>query len=122
MADPYAAQMTALADISAQSRLSAVDYQQMLWDVYQSPSPGLGGISAMPSMHCTTSFLFVLMAWKHKTLRIIAMVFFAIILISSVVLAWHYLVDGLVGIPIAAGAWWMAGSILGRLTRQDAAA
>ena len=118
MADPYAAQMAILSDFSTDGFMRSTTYQAMLWDVYESPGFGFGGISAMPSMHCTTSFLFLLMAWKHKVLRIAAIAFFILILISSVVLAWHYLVDGLIGIPIAATAWWIAGRILRAITHE----
>lgn len=118
LADPYAVQMAILSDLSTHSFLRAVTYQDMLWEVYESPSLGLGGISAMPSMHCATSFLFVLLAWKHKVLRYAALVFFIFILISSVVLAWHYLVDGLVAVPIAGAAWWMAGQGLKSVLKE----
>jgi len=82
MADPYAAQMAILSDFSTDGFMRSTTYQAMLWDVYESPGFGFGGISAMPSMHCTTSFLFLLMAWKHKVLRIAAIAFFILILIS----------------------------------------
>lgn len=115
LADPYAGQMAILAELSAQSELRATAYQGILWQVYESPSLGLGGISAMPSMHCATSFLFVLLTWKNKILRYAALSFFTFILIASVVLAWHYLVDGLVAMPIALFSWWAAGKITRRI-------
>ncbi len=111
MASPYDAQMSALAALDNSSPLRAFSYQGILWDVYESPSVGFGGISAMPSMHCATSFLFVCLAWKHKVLRWAAIAFFLFIFIASFMLAWHYAVDGLIGAPIALGAWYASGKI-----------
>lgn len=113
--DPYAAQLVSLSALSEASPLRAVTYQELLWSVYESPSLGFGGISAMPSMHCATSFLLVLLAWRRKALRYAAISFFMFILISSFVLAWHYALDGIVAIPIALACWWLAGKILTRL-------
>lgn len=110
--DIYAAQMAQLSALDSVQSMRAVQYQAMLWDVYQSPSVGLGGISAMPSMHCATSFLLVLLAWKHRIWRALAIGFFIFILITSFVLAWHYAVDGLLAMPIALFGWWAAKIIL----------
>lgn len=109
--DPYAMQMSALTLIDEASTLRAVNYQDILWSVYESPSLGLGGISAFPSMHCATSFLLVLMAWKHPVWRAAALTFFGFIFISSFVLAWHYAVDGVLAVPIALLGWWLAGKL-----------
>ncbi|WP_017930847.1 phosphatase PAP2 family protein [Robiginitomaculum antarcticum] len=111
--DPYSAQMGALTLIDEVSPLRAVNYQDILWSVYESPSLGLGGISAFPSMHCATSFLLVLMAWNKPVWRAAALTFFGFIFISSFVLAWHYAVDGIFAIPIALLGWWLAGKLSG---------
>jgi len=118
LSDPYADQLALLALLDAEAPLRAVRYQTILWDTYKSPGLGLGGISAMPSMHCATSFLLVLFAWKRPVLRIIALLFFSIIFVSSFVLAWHYAVDGLLALPIAFFGWHIAGKILNRLSKQ----
>ena len=110
--NPYLAQLAIMADLNEIRPLSAVTYQELLWSVYQSPSVGFGGISAMPSMHCATSFLFVLMSWKHKFLRPLAIAFFGFIFISSIMLAWHYAVDGILAVPITLFSWWLAGKML----------
>jgi hypothetical protein len=119
LVDPYAAQMAALSAIDAASPLRAFQYQEILWSVYESESLGLGGISAMPSMHCATSFLLVLLAWNKKALRYLALAFFSFILITSFMLAWHYAVDGLLAVPIALICWNIAGRITARLTPAD---
>lgn len=117
LSDPYAAQLVTLRALDAESALSAIRYQDILWDVYTGPSLGLGGISAMPSMHCATSALLVLFAWNRPLLKWAALAFFLFIFVSSFVLAWHYAVDGLFAIPIALGSWWLSGKILTRITR-----
>ena len=116
LSDPYAQQLATLTALDAESTLRAVRYQEILWNVYESPSLGLGGISAMPSMHCATTALLVLFAWKKPVLRAISLLFFGFIFISSFVLAWHYAVDGLLALPIAMLSWWLAEKILKRVS------
>jgi len=112
LADPYSLQMSKLAAIDAVDTLSAVQYQKLLWSVYEQNMLGLGGISAMPSMHCATSILFVMMMWNHKTMRYVALAFAIFIFLASFILAWHYAVDGLVAIPITLACWYLAEKIL----------
>ena len=119
LSDPYAQQLATLAALDAESTLRAVRYQEILWSVYESPSLGLGGISAMPSMHCATSALLVLFAWNKPVLRVISLLFFGFIFISSFVLAWHYAVDGVLAVPVAIFAWWCAGRILRVISFPD---
>ena len=95
--------------------LVATDYQAMLWDVYEGPGLGVGGISAMPSMHCATSLLFVCALWNRPVWRAVAMVFSVVIWASSIILAWHYAVDGLVAIPLVILCWWAAGKMVRRV-------
>lgn len=60
-----------------------------------------GGISAMPSLHVGIAAFVVLLTtslWPMRLLpRLIALVYFAAILVGSVHLGWHYLSDGIVG-------------------------
>jgi len=105
----YSDQMVILSTINAQTPLRAFEYQQLLWNIYESPSVGLGGISAMPSMHCASSFLLFLMFGRTVLTRLILGAFFMLILISSFVLAWHYAVDGLFVLPVTYGCWKLAG-------------
>ena len=114
LANPYAEQMAILSAINAETPLRAFEYQDMLWRIYESPSKGLGGISAMPSMHCSTSFLFILAA-RTKVLKVLASSFFVLILLTSFILAWHYAVDGLLAIPLVYACWYGAGWLLKRL-------
>jgi membrane-associated phospholipid phosphatase len=59
---------------------------------------------AMPSLHVGQTFLAVIYAWRFHTLRVVATVFWAVVFLSSVYLDHHYLVDGLAGMLLAAGA------------------
>lgn len=111
----YAPQLALMQDIEG---LKAVTYQSMLWDVYVAPGYGVGGISAMPSMHCATSFLLILAFGKNRPiLKGVLIVFFTTILISSFILAWHYAVDGLLAALVALLCWKLAGFLLRKTAR-----
>ena len=108
----YSDQMAALSTINAETPLRAFEYQKLLWDIYQSPSVGLGGISAMPSMHCGSAFLLYLMFGRGLLSRLLLGGFFLMIFISSFVLAWHYALDGLFVLPVTYGCWRLAGFLV----------
>lgn len=98
--------------------------QDQLIAYYHSGDHGLGrGISAMPSMHVSLAFLFFL-SMRHIGRRVAVLfgLFFAIILIGSVHLAYHYAVDGYAAI-IATGIIWIvagrAARLIGHGDRQD---
>ena len=76
--------------------------------------PG-GGISAWPSFHVAGALWTaqVWYAWDRR-LGIFGFAWFAIILIGSVLLGWHYAVDGIAGILMAVGAWAVAPRIIDR--------
>jgi hypothetical protein len=119
--DPFAAQITYLRETVQNTRLSlfgyehkldliAVSAQDLLWSSYQAGDFGLGrGISAAPSMHVASTWLLARLAQTYgRRAAIAGWSFFAVILVGSVHLAWHYAVDGYLAI---AGAW-----VLWRLT------
>jgi len=112
LASPYIEQMQLLASIHETQTLGAFTYQEYLMDVYKSGSYGLGGISAMPSMHITTAILFIFMFGKNIIMRSLLIAYAVIIYFTSFILAWHYAVDGLLSIPIAIGGWYLSGWIL----------
>jgi hypothetical protein len=89
--------------------------QQQLIEWYGSGSGGLGrGISAMPSMHVSIAFLFFLALRRiSKLAGLLFGVFFVIIVIGSVHLAYHYAVDSYVSIL---GTWliWIAAGVAAR--------
>lgn len=109
--DPYAGLMAYLNQASGIYPVWALSTQNMLWDSYAESKGLISGISAMPSMHVGTSVIFFLCA-RAASIRWLAWltgIFAATILIGSVVLAWHYAVDGYVGALIALFCWWIAG-------------
>ena len=114
-ADPYAAQMVYLRETVQNTHISifgldkkldliAVTVQDLLWSYYQANDFGFGrGISAAPSMHVASTWLVARLAQSYgRRLAILGWSFFAVILVGSVHLGWHYAVDGYIAI---AGAW-----------------
>jgi hypothetical protein len=89
--------------------------QDMLWQTFQQDGIGIGGISALPSMHCATAFLYFLMFGRTSILRAVTFGYFLVILFGSVILGWHYLIDGLMGAAVAFTCWKICGHIADRL-------
>ena len=89
----------------------ALGVQQTLWDGFTGVREGTAGISAFPSMHVATATLFVLAArWINPWLFGASIVFWALTVVGSVVLAWHYAVDGYAATLIAIVAWRISGA------------
>ena len=97
--------------------LNAVDWQEQLWRAHVTQQYGFAkGVSAMPSMHNAIAFLYVLTVRNASLVtRTFAGAFAAAILIGSVHLGWHYLVDGLFAWAAMAALWWAAGAYLKRV-------
>lgn len=110
-ADPYAGLMAYLNATNAIYPIWAIGTQDMLWDSYVTSEGAISGISAMPSMHVGTSVIFFLCARASgiRWLSWLAGSFAVMILLGSVLLAWHYAVDGYAGALIALFCWWLAG-------------
>ncbi|MFM7402712.1 MAG: phosphatase PAP2 family protein [Erythrobacter sp.] len=103
----FDAQMAYLNAADAQVPVMTLKVQGMLLDWFNADANGLGsGITAMPSMHVAIAFLFWL-ALRRAASRAAPWfgVFFAITWISSVHLAYHYAVDGLVSVIAVAALW-----------------
>jgi hypothetical protein len=85
--------------------------QRMLWETRRADRwKHFAGIAAMPSLHVGVSVLFVLVAWQmSRLLGLLLAVYAVAIQIGSVVLAWHYAVDGYLGALFAIGSWTVAG-------------
>lgn len=118
LSSTYPEQLARLSVINEMTPLSSFEYQSLLWQVYESPSVGLGGISAMPSMHCASSLLLLFMFGQNKVMRIVLISFCALIFISSFVLAWHYAVDGIFVLPVTYACWKFADLIVRRTVKQ----
>lgn len=94
--DPFAPLFTLLGAAHAVHPVGALEAQQILWT---SHTRGLDipftGISAMPSMHVALPMLFVLTGWKQGVfLRVIFLAYLGFNLVGSVLLGWHYAIDG----------------------------
>ncbi len=110
--DPYAAQMVYLRHVSVHWPLWEVSVQDLLWHMYATRSGNLGGISAMPSLHVTSTVLMALLAWHvNRKLGWAFIVFTAVIIIGSIDLGWHYVADDLAGIVLAVLFWMVAGYV-----------
>jgi hypothetical protein len=81
-----------------------------LWQDYLRGGGRIGtGISAMPSLHVAIALWLALVARAYvRRLSPIAFGYFGMILIGSVLLGWHYAVDGIAAVAIAFIAWYAA--------------
>jgi PAP2 superfamily len=105
-----------LTDANMHYRILSVEVQAKLVNEYREGFRGLGaGITAMPSMHVSMTFLFFL-AFRHVShiAAIISGVFCAFIMVGSVHLAYHYAIDGYVSIIATAVIWKFSGWLAAR--------
>ncbi len=117
----YADLMSYLKTVDSDLGLTAVSLQNILWEQYETGRNTFGGISAFPSMHNALAALMALAAWQaHRWLGILMTAFTVLIFAGSILLAWHYAVDGIAGIAIAFPCWHAAGHITRRLERLPA--
>ncbi|MBN2588683.1 MAG: phosphatase PAP2 family protein [Sedimentisphaerales bacterium] len=96
--------------------IKSIDIQELLWSAYNGRETGLvKGISAMPSMHISMSFLFVLLGWRVSRIAGILFSLFALIIfIGSIHLGWHYAIDGYAAIILTTIIWLAVGFVLKR--------
>jgi hypothetical protein len=101
---PYAELMTYLRGVDSTHGLTALEVQAMLLNDYHSGEMHpIEGIAAMPSLHVAVPFLFMFLTRRRSRLLAAGFGLFGLaILIGSVHLGWHYLVDGYAAI---AGVW-----------------
>lgn len=85
-----------------------------LWVSYTEGSEKLGsGISAMPSIHVAlAAWVAIVAQTTYRPLAILGWAFYAIILVGSVYLGWHYGVDGVAGTIAALVAWRLSEATL----------
>jgi PAP2 superfamily len=107
--DAYADLMGRLNQHAATGALSVVETQNLLWN-FRTHSNSLNMISAFPSMHVASTVLMTIFAFRLSRLAgIVATVFSVTIMLGSVLLAWHFAVDGYAGAAIAGACWTVAG-------------
>lgn len=109
----YSPLMQALAAADRTYPLWALHTQDMLWSGYTGSSSGNIGISAFPSMHVSMAVLFSLYAWcRFRWAGLALWVFAGVIMIATIVLGWHYAVDGYAGGFISVMIWKATGYFL----------
>ena len=83
-----------------------------LWTDYLRAGGDIGtGISAMPSLHVAIALWFALVMRVYlPRAAVLGYLYFALILIGSVLLGWHYAADGIAAIAITLMSWRAAGS------------
>ncbi|WP_192252759.1 phosphatase PAP2 family protein [Mesorhizobium silamurunense] len=93
----FGEQLAFLARGAASSN-SAAAYQQYLWSLYEAKRTGFAtGISAFPSVHVGLAMLNALFVREYsRPLGAFALLYVAVVAVSSVYLAWHYAIDGYV--------------------------
>ncbi|CAN7545586.1 phosphatase PAP2 family protein [Mesorhizobium sp. LjRoot246] len=105
--------MQALAAADRIYPIWALSTQDMLWNGYTGATNGSIGISAFPSMHVAIAVLFALYATRRSQLVGLLMWAFAgVIVIGSIVLGWHYAVDGYAGAFVTIAIWKACGYFL----------
>ena len=115
LGDDYKPLMDALALANQRFPVWAISTQDMLWNGYTGMSSGSIGISAFPSLHVATAVLFAIYAsrrWGRVGGAFSA--FAATIFVASIVLGWHYAVDGYAGALFSVMIWNGAGFWLRR--------
>lgn len=103
-----------LQTIDNENALWAIKNQHGLWDamVNQYWLP-FGGISAMPSIHVAMSVIFLLSSYCiSKTIGIVFLAYLVIIQVGSIILGWHYAIDGYVSIMASILIWTISGKII----------
>ena len=115
----YQPLMDALASAARDYPVWALATQDALWKGYLDPTAGTAGISAFPSMHVATAMLFALYWGRRSAIAGSVMwIFAAVIFIGSIVLGWHYAVDGIGAVLIVVPCWTLGGHIFGRFAEE----
>jgi len=105
--------MDYLYGVNESLKIYALNTQEIVWGNFIADNNDLtGGISAFPSIHVATAFLFVLLGYRINRICFTAFaLFFTCILVGSIHLGWHYAVDGYFSIFTTAVIWWASGRL-----------
>ena len=108
--------MAYLHDAAAHYPVWALTTQKMLWAYYTEGGLTYGsGIAAMPSLHVSIALLNMLLAYRFsRAAGHVFAGFFAMILLGSVHLGWHYAADGYLSIITTLIIWWGTGYAIRR--------
>jgi hypothetical protein len=116
--DPFVPLMSKLSEIHESTFLWAVKNQVSLWQAKNDDIwLPFGGISAMPSIHLAMATIFAILALNvNKWLGVIFIGYLCTMQVGSVILGWHYAVDGYVSIILACFIWKVVTRMVGRAT------
>jgi hypothetical protein len=105
--DPYSPLMNRLNEIHTSMPLFAIKNQIGIWKAYESRVwLPFGGISAMPSLHIAIAVIFALAGWQiNRYVGILLIAYVFTTLIGSIILGWHYAVDGYISILLTILIW-----------------
>lgn len=71
------------------------------------------GIAAFPSLHVGIVALFAVFIWKvNRKAGIVMWIYVGLIQIGSVLLGWHYAIDGYFTIALAFGLYWLSDKVV----------
>jgi hypothetical protein len=118
--DTYQPLMDALHAAARDVPVWALATQEELWRGYLDPSSGSAGITAFPSLHVATSMLLALY-WQRRSAVAGRLLwgFAGTIYIGSIVLGWHYAVDGIAAALITIPCWKISARLFGRFGAID---
>ena len=121
--DPFVPLVSYLDSVGESYRMLTRSSQDYLWQAYVNGELRAGvGISAMPSLHISMRYFFVLVTWRyHWIFRVVSLVYLLNLLIGSVHLAWHYAIDGYVAILGTHLIWWAVGRFMSWQERRSLA-
>lgn len=105
-------------DFLSVQRLTHLKYEQV--HNFQPVTTLLGGLIAFPSFHVAWSVLATYAALPYKNLFRAAVVLNALVIASTALLGWHYLVDLPAGIALALACLWAGERTHRRLSSSDA--
>ena len=105
--DPYSPLMERLHEVHEKQFMWAIFNQNGLWEAKMAGKwLPFGGISAMPSVHVAMAMVFALtLVAVNPILGIVGFLYVGLIQTGSVVLGWHYAVDGYAGIILTMILW-----------------
>jgi hypothetical protein len=122
VADPYEPLMKYLWSVKESYPVSWVlRLQENLWLGYTNEEiSSFGGISAMPSMHVSSAFLFTIVGWRtHRYLGMLLGTIAVLVAIGCIHLGWHYAVDAYVAILLTWLLWWIVGRAQKALSKPN---
>ena len=112
--DPYQPLLSKLHTYHESKSLWAIRNQIGLWKSKISCKwLPFGGISAMPSVHVAMAMIFLFTSYHTcKFFGMLMAVYAIIILLGSIILAWHYAIDGYISIILSTLLWNLTGKLL----------